>query len=119
MMRRSFLVTGLLAASLLAGCAATDDSAGRFFVQPDRYVLYNCKELAEAAQAIGVRQGELERLMTRAGSDSSGQFVSNLAYRPEYAQLHGQMNELRRTASEKNCKIPAALGPRTSDQVIR
>lgn len=120
MVRKSFLVTGLFAAALLAGCAATDDSAGRFLVQPDRYVLYNCKELAEAARAIGVRQVEIERLMTRAGSDSSGQFVSNLAYRPEYAQLHGQMNELRRTAGEKNCKlIPAVPGPRTSDQVIR
>jgi hypothetical protein len=58
--------------------------------------------------------------MAKAGSDSSGQFVSNLSYRPEYTQLRGQMNELRRSAAEKNCKFnPAVLDPRTSGQVIR
>ena len=110
----------IVAAALLAGCAMSDDSAGRLLVQPDRYVLYSCRELAEAAQAINVRQLELERLMAKAGSDSSGQFVSNLSYRPEYTQLRGQMNELQRSAAEKNCKFnPAFLEPRTSDQVIR
>lgn len=113
-------MTGLLIAATLSGCTASYDSAGRFLVPPDRYVLYNCRELAEATRANGLRQVELERLMTKAGADSSGQFVGNLAYGPEYAQLRGQMNELRRTATEKNCKFnPTALEPRTSDHVIR
>jgi hypothetical protein len=109
---------GSLAASILCGCAMSDDNAGRFLVQPDRYVLYSCKELAAAAQANATRQQELEKLMAKAGVDSSGQFVSNLAYRPEYAQLRGQMNELRRTSDEKNCKFTPGGAP-ASSQAIR
>lgn len=118
MVARPTLMTGLLVAATLSGCAGSDDNAGRFLVQPDRYLLYSCKELAEATQAVGVRQLELERLMAKAGSDSTGQLVSDLAYRPEYLQLRGQMNELRKTTAEKKCKINPA-GAATSDQVIR
>lgn len=111
---------GILAAATVAGCAASDD-ASRFLVQPDRYQLYSCRELAEAAQVIGARQLELEGLMAKAGPDASGRFVSTVAYRPEYLQLRGQMNEIRKTSTEKKCKfnLDAAPGARVSDQVIR
>ena len=84
MLARALLLIGIPAAGVLAGCATSDDSAGRFFVQPERYQLYSCRELAEAAQAIGTRERELEGLMAKAGPDASGQFVSTIAYRPEY-----------------------------------
>jgi hypothetical protein len=110
-----------LAAALLSGCAASDDASGRFFVQPDRYQLYSCRELAEAAQGIASRQLELEGLMAKAAPDASGRFVSTMAYRPEYLQLRGLMNEIHKTSAEKKCKFSpnAASGPRVSDQVIR
>ena len=115
------LIIGAGASALLSGCAASDDASGRFLVQPDRYQLYSCRELAEAAQGIGARQLELEGLMAKAGSDASGHFVSTIAYRPEYLQLRGQMNEIRKTSAEKKCKFnpDAGLGARVSDQVIR
>ena len=115
------LVLGALASALLSACAASDDASGRFLVQPDKYQLYGCRELAEAAQEVAKRQRELEGLMTKAGPDASGRFVSNIAYRPEYLQLRGQMNEIGRTSAEKNCKFSpdAASGARVSDQVIR
>lgn len=117
---RASLLISALAAAVLSGCAASEDTAGRFLVQPDKYVLYNCKELAEAAQAISARQLELERLIAKARTGSGGELVSDLAYRPEYVQLRGQMNEVHRTSAEKNCKFsPAAPGPHASDQVIR
>lgn len=121
MTARLALMASLLGTALLAGCAASDDASGRFLVQPDRYQLYSCKELAEAAQTIGARERELEGLMTKAGSDASGRFVGTIAYRPEYLQLRGQMNEIRRTSADKKCKFnpDAALGARVSDQVIR
>jgi hypothetical protein len=114
-------LVGVLAAATVSGCAASDDASGRFLVQPDRYQLYGCRELVEAAQVIGARQLELEGLMAKAGPDASGRFVSTIAYRPEYLQLRGQMNEIRRTSAEKNCKFnaDAASGARVSDQVIR
>jgi len=119
---RATLTIGALAATLLSGCAASDDASGRFLVQPERYQLYNCRDLAQAAQVIGERQRELEGLMAKAGVDASGRFVGTVAYRPEYVQLRGLMNEIRRTATEKKCKFSpdeAASGARVSDQAIR
>jgi hypothetical protein len=118
---RTSLTTAVAAISLLSGCAVSDDTAGRFFVQPGKYILYNCRELAEATQSVAARQLELERLMAKAGTDSSGRLVSELAYGPEYSQLRGQMNELRRTSAEKNCKFSptGAGGGGPSDRVIR
>ena len=114
----SGFLTGVFAALVLSGCAS-EDSAGRFLVQPDKYTLYNCKELAEATQANATRQHQLEALMAKAGPDSGGRLVSDLAYRPEYAQLHGEMNELHKTTLEKNCRTVTGSGTRASDQVVR
>ena len=98
-----------IAATALAGCAVSDDSVGRFLVKPDKYVLYNCTELAKAAQATRSRQRELEMLMAKAETDSVGVLVSGAAYRPEHVQLRGIMNELQKTAVDKNCKfVPSA-----------
>jgi hypothetical protein len=116
------LIAAVLLAAMLAGCAASDDSTGRFLVAPDKFTLYNCAQLAEAAQANATRQRELEMLMAKAGPDAGGPLVSAVAYRPEYAQKRGEMNEMRRTAAEKNCKsLPGAEIPtgRTSDTIVR
>jgi len=115
------LIVSALASAFLCGCAASDDASGRFLVQPDRYQLYSCRELADVATNIIVRQRELEGLMAKAGPDASGRFVSSVAYRPEYLQLHGQRNEVRNTAGEKKCKFnpDTPLGARVSDQAIR
>ena len=112
---------GALASALLSGCAASDDASGRFLVQPDRFQLYSCRQLAEAAQSFVERLQQLEEVMTKAGSDATGRAVSNMAYRPEYLQLRGQMNEIRRTYTEKKCKfdVDAVAGARVSDQAIR
>jgi len=61
--RLKFLNT--IIATALAGCAVSDDSAGRFLVAPDRHVLYNCTQLAKAAQATRSRQRKLEMLMAK------------------------------------------------------
>lgn len=106
--KSSFPILGIaLAAMALCGCAS-DEAAGRFLVQPDRYMLYNCEALATAAQTNVVRQRELEALMTKAGVDTGGRLVSSMTYRPEYLQLRGQMEQLRKTAAEKNCNLSPA-----------
>ena len=98
-----------IVATALAGCAASNDTVGRFLVKPDRYVLYNCTQLARATQATVRRQRELEVLMAKAETDSVGVLVSSSAYRPEYAQLRGMMNELHKAVADKNCKfVPGA-----------
>ena len=107
----------VLTVAALAGCAS-DESASRFLVPPDKYVLYSCPELATASQPIMTRLSELDVLMVKAGSG-----VANaLAYQPEYYQLRGEIDQMRKTATEKNCKpIPGVTGPsiRTSNQAVR
>ena len=91
------------------GCAASGDRAGEFFVTPDRYVLYNCPQLAKAAQSTVSRQRKLEMLMAKAETDSVGVLVSRTTYGPEYAQLSAMMNQLHKAAADKNCKpVPGA-----------
>ncbi|HEX3338663.1 MAG TPA: twin-arginine translocation pathway signal [Pseudolabrys sp.] len=109
-----------IAALMLSGCAS--ETASRFLVEPDRYVLYSCKELATQAQNNAGRQHELELLIAKAGSG----VASAMAYQPEYLQLRGEMTQLRKTAVDKNCNpLPSApgqapaAGERTSDQMVR
>jgi hypothetical protein len=114
-------LTAALAVLTLSGCVS-EETASRMFVEPDRYQLYSCPELATAAQAKVIRQRELEALMAKAGTDAGGRLASSMAYQPEYAQLRGEMDQIRKTAAERNCKTtPSAggLGVRSSDQVIR
>ena len=59
------------------------------------------------AQGIADRQHELEELMKKAGVDAGGRLASNMAYRPEYLLLRGQMDQLRRAAAEKGCDLSA------------
>ena len=102
----------------LSGCAS--ETASRIFVEPDRYVLYSCKELATQAQGNFGRQHELEQLMAKAGP-GSGQIASAMAYQPEYAQLRGEMTQLRKAAADRKCPpLPSGTpAPAPSEQVVR
>ena len=121
MSRRETIGTliAVFAALALSGCAS-EETASRFLVPPDRYILYSCPALATGAQTNLPRMRELEALTAKAGPN--GQFASELAYRPEYLQLRGEMDQIRKTAGEKNCKpIPGVtgIGVRASDQAVR
>lgn len=121
--RKAFhLLSSVFAAALLAGCTASDDTAARFLVAPDQYVLYNCPELAQAAQINATRQRELEKLMAKAETDSVGRAVSTMSYRPEYVQLRGEMTELRKEAATKHCRFTPGIDmptDRKSDAAVR
>jgi hypothetical protein len=112
--RATFL--SAIVATALAGCAASDDRADQFLLAPDRYVLYNCPQLAKAAQSTVSRQRKLEMLMAKAEVDSFGVLVSRTTYRPEYAQLGAMMNQLHKAAADKNCKL--VPGAENSDGVV-
>ena len=105
-----------LAAVTLSGCAS-EEAVSRFLVPPDKYVLYSCAELATASQTVLTRQRELELLIAKAETGPGGQVASAMAYRPEYVQLRGEMDQLRKTAGEKSCKF--VPGGRTSDLIVR
>ena len=121
------LVAIALLAVVLSACTApsggsSDDTVSRFLVAPGKYVLYSCPEIAVQAAATAARERELERLMAKADVDAGGRLVSAIAYRPEYLERRGEMNELRQAAVAKDCKfVPGAdiPGGRASDNAIR
>jgi len=93
----------------------------RLLVAPDKFVLYECPDIARKAKEITARQRKLEKLMAQASADSGGRMVSAVAYRPEYLVARGEMNDLRQTALEKRCNfVPGAgdaLGQADTDEV--
>jgi hypothetical protein len=106
------LILGAWLAVALAACGGTmEDKLGGALAAPDKYVLYSCTQLAAAAAGNTARQKQLEALMAKAGPGADGRVVSALAYQPEYLQLHGDMNQLRRYQAEKDCKAPPAAVP--------
>jgi hypothetical protein len=118
---RNFTAAAALAVTL-AACASggtPNDNMGSFLVAPDKFVLYNCQQLAERAVAVAARQKELEALMAKAGPEPGGRLASAVAYDPEYAELRGDANELRRASGEKNCKSMPGAAPAVSGGAIR
>jgi len=43
--------------------------------------------------------------MKKAEVDAGGRFASAIAYQPEYSQLRGQLDQVRKSAAEKNCNL--------------
>jgi hypothetical protein len=113
---RTAAVFLIAAAALLAACGTSssndenDASMSRFLVAPGRYVLFNCQQIAQQAKVNGERMRALEGLMAKSGSD----LVNAIAYKPEYLQLRGEMDDLRREAADKKCKsVPGARAPQS------
>ena len=59
------------------------------------------------AQGVADRQRALGELMKKAGVDAGGRLASNMAYKPDYLLMRGQMDQLRRAAAEKGCDLSA------------
>jgi len=74
-----------------------------FFVDPARYDLYDCKQLATARKSFTERLDELKRLMAKAETGAGGAVVSEIAYRPEYASTQGNLKLVSRVYEENHC----------------
>jgi hypothetical protein len=72
----------------------------------------------QATKAEGER---LEGLMARASKDASGQFISNIAYEPDYLANRGEMHELQKSAAANCPNLPPVAAPagHASDKIIR
>ena len=104
----------LLALVALAGCGS--DGAGAIFIDPGRYTLYHCDELATRRKALITRETELRGLMERASESAAGSVIGSLAYRSEYDSVIAEQKLLQRNAAEKNCSFASPL---QSDQTLR
>lgn len=99
----------------LAGCGLSD-GAGALFVDPGRYTLYHCDDLAAQRKVLMARENELRGLIERAGESPGGAVIGSLAYRSDYDSVLAQEKLLQRNAAEKNCSFASPL---QSDQSIR
>jgi hypothetical protein len=111
----------LLVTAPLAACG-TSQQMSSLLVAPGKYDIYTCPQIADRMQEVAAEGQNLEALMARASKDASGQFVSNIAYEPDYLVNRGEMRELQKSAIAKNCtNLPAAAVPtgRASDKTIR
>jgi hypothetical protein len=106
-------------AGLLSACGSVDE-ASRFVVAPGKYDIYTCPQIADRMKDVEAEGRKLEALIARAEQGPSGQFVSNIAYGPDYLSNRGDMRELKKSAAQKNCTgLPVAPGERKSDKAVR
>lgn len=112
----SFVLSSLALLALvpLAGCGS--DGAGAVFIDPGRYTLYHCDDLATRRKALIARESELRGLMEKASESAAGSVIGSLAYRSEYDSVIAEQKLLQRNAAEKNCSFASPL---QSDQTLR
>jgi hypothetical protein len=59
----------------LTGCGLSTDGAGALFVDPGRYTLYHCDDLAARRKMLIARENELRGLIERAGESTGGAVI--------------------------------------------
>jgi hypothetical protein len=97
-----FMVFALACA--LFGCTSND--SGELLIDPGRYAVYKCDDLAARWKIVSAREKELRGLMDRAAQSNGGAVVGSLAYRVDYDAVVSDERLLQRTAAEKNCGLP-------------
>ena len=97
---------GLLATLALVGCGTISDQVGgRAVVSPGKYGIYPCSNIEARILTVQKRRTELEQLMARSSQSPGGEFVNAIAYRTEYVESGGDLEELARASSEKKCAV--------------
>ena len=95
-------VAAVFAAACVAGCSYNDDIASAI-VAPGKYELYSCEDLTIRGRDAAKRERELKALMERSEQGAGGALVNVLAYRTEYLTARGELMQMERAASAKNC----------------
>lgn len=93
-----------LSALGLAGCGSiSDQTAASALVAPGKYDIYTCQDIEQRTRNTRARQMELEQLMTRAAQGTGGALVNAIAYRSEYLQTQGELEQLAKSSAAKDC----------------
>jgi hypothetical protein len=93
----------LLAAALMGCAGISEQTAIAAFVAPGKFDLYSCRDLEDRAKIVRLRQTELEQLMARSAQGPGGEFVNAIAYRNEYLQARGELQEIAKANTDKQC----------------
>ena len=94
----------------LGACASGGDSGfgSSVFVDPSKYDLYNCQQLATARKTTNDRVVELEGLMAKAETGAGGALVSGLAYQTDYRAQRAQRDDIDTKMARNNCSAELA-----------
>jgi hypothetical protein len=106
-LRRLSSLPALLVTALLGGCALATDDLANVFVDPTKYDLYSCAELAKRREEVSKREQELRGLMDKAEQGTGGVVASALAYRTDYLNARGELRLLQDVSQRKDC-VPTA-----------
>ena len=78
----------------LAGCAAINEDPGQFGVNPGRYELYHCNDLARQLKELQEEENKLRNLMAKASEGVGGAVIGTLSYRTDYETVLSQQRLL-------------------------
>ena len=98
----SNLAVAFLMVAALGGCA-TGGVTSNIFVDPSRYDLYDCKQLAVERVTVDARVVQLEGLIAKAETGVAGGHVSGLAYQSDYTAARGQRDLIDQKRAMNNC----------------
>ena len=102
---RALLALALLGlCAALGGCASVSDTISPAFVDPARYDLWDCKQLAPERRNLVKRVEDLERLMAKAETGAGGAVVAEVAYRNDYLATRGQQKLMEETWRKNKCR---------------
>jgi hypothetical protein len=104
--RALFVIGGLLAGAVLAGCTM-GGSTFTVFADPGKYQYYSCEQIAVQIKKWSMREQELRTLMDKADQSAGGAVVNLLAYRADHVAATEELKVLDATARGKNCETPA------------
>ena len=114
---RLIFCTLLLCTSLvMTNCGLTTDGPGAVFVDPGKYVLYDCNALCVLWKNLTARQKELQNLIDKAKESAAGGVIGSLAYRTDYDFVVSEEILVQRRAADLKCSITATF---KSDDAIR
>jgi hypothetical protein len=103
-------VVAIASALVLSGCATATVDESTFFVDPARYAMYDCKQLAPVRQTATKRIEELQGLMTKAETGPAGSIVSEMAYRPDYVSAQATLKSANAAWERNRCESAGQSG---------
>lgn len=107
-MTRLSTIVALILAGLLPGCAGHPERA---LIDPGKYQLYNCRQLAKELQTQRRHAQELKTLYDKAAQGATGRFVARAAYEPGYLTAVGDIELIEGEQRNKNCDLSSAAAP--------
>jgi hypothetical protein len=114
--RLIFSAIPLSICGLTVATCGLSDGPGAIGVDPGKFALYHCDDLARRWKELLARENELRELIDKANESTAGTVIGSIAYRGDYEAVLSEEKLLQRTAAEKKCNFSPDY---QSDHTIR